>query len=35
MERFSSDRMVVSDAGLLEGIAYNMIGREGGMEAHG
>ncbi|MCI0482693.1 MAG: hypothetical protein L0213_14020, partial [Candidatus Dadabacteria bacterium] len=35
MERFSSDRMVVSDAGLLEGIAYNMIGREGGMEARG
>jgi exopolyphosphatase/guanosine-5'-triphosphate,3'-diphosphate pyrophosphatase len=32
MERFSSDRMVVSDAGLLEGIAYNMIGRGGGME---
>lgn len=35
MERFSSDRMVVSDAGLLEGIAYNMIGREGGKEARG
>ncbi|MCI0480763.1 MAG: Ppx/GppA family phosphatase [Candidatus Dadabacteria bacterium] len=35
MERFSSDRLVVSDAGLLEGIAYNMIGREGGMEARG
>ncbi len=35
MERFSSDRMVVSDAGLLEGIVYNMIGREGGMEARG
>lgn len=32
MERFSSDGMVVSDAGLLEGIAYNMIGRGGGME---
>lgn len=32
MERFSSDWMVVSDAGLLEGIAYNMIGRGGGME---
>ena len=25
MERFSSDAMVVSDSGLLEGIAYNMI----------
>lgn len=35
MERFSSDRMVVSDAGLLEGIAYNMIGSEGGMEVRG
>ncbi len=35
MGRFSSDRMVVSDAGLLEGIAYNMIGRGGGMEARG
>jgi len=35
MERFSSDRMVVSDAGLLEGIAYNMICRERGMEARG
>jgi exopolyphosphatase / guanosine-5'-triphosphate,3'-diphosphate pyrophosphatase len=25
MDRFSSDSMVVSDAGLLEGIAYNLI----------
>ncbi len=32
MERFSADKMVVSDAGLLEGIAYNMIGREGAAE---
>jgi exopolyphosphatase/guanosine-5'-triphosphate,3'-diphosphate pyrophosphatase len=35
MERFSATSMVVSDAGLLEGVAYNMMGRAGGTDGRG
>jgi exopolyphosphatase/guanosine-5'-triphosphate,3'-diphosphate pyrophosphatase len=35
MDRFSSESMVVSDAGLLEGIAYSMISRADGREGLG